>query len=106
MYRLAIRYNIAILIVNHTTKTNNQNTSKYGAHDWMYLVFGSSEWTNSARCALTIAATEDPNVFEFRMAKRSARSGWERNDKGQYVKYFKHSLDNKLTWLPADEEDI
>ena len=47
----------------------------------MYSGHGLAEWTNSSR-AVTIETTKDPAIFEFRMAKRGAYSGWERNEDG------------------------
>lgn len=66
---LAAKHHLGILLVHHTPKTTNRDTSKYGAHDWMYAGHGSAEFTNPSRAVLCIEPTEDADVFQFIAAK-------------------------------------
>jgi hypothetical protein len=72
----------------------------------MYSGHGSAEWANAARAVITIDTTNDPEVFEFRAAKRGAKSGWEKSAKGEFIKYFRHATNGDIFWFPASEEDI
>ena len=104
---LAVKHRVGILLVHHTPKGNNRDTSKYGAHDFMYAGHGSAEFTNASRSILSIEPTEEASVFQFIAAKRGAYIGWPQDESsGMYSRFFKHSTNGSLFWQPADVDDI
>lgn len=94
------------IVVHHTPKINNRDTSKWGYNAHMYAGHGSAEWTNAPRAVMTIEATKSPKVFEFRVAKRGRQSGWD-EENGVYIRHFSHApKGTPMRWIPSTEEDI
>lgn len=97
---------IGCLIVHHTPKTNNTDTSDYRDVDFSYRMSGSAELTNWARCVLAIETTNTRGVCAFRVSKAYDESGWD-----EQVKYWAHTsvkLDGGYAkyWSPAKKEQI
>jgi hypothetical protein len=56
---------------------------------------------------MTIELTGSPKVFEFTIAKRGEKSGWEPDEQGYFIRYFSHAAKGlPMHWLPATEEEI
>ena len=101
-----VRMEAAAIIVHHTPKINNRDTSNWAHNAYMYAGHGSAEWTNAPRAVMTIEATKSPRVYEFRIAKRGSQSGWN-EENGVYVCYFSHAPKSlPMHWIPATEEEI
>jgi RecA-family ATPase len=102
-----IRMEGAALLVHHTPKLTNRDTSKWSAQTFMYSGHGSAEWTNAARAVITIDGTNDPKVFEFRIAKRGYHSGWTPNENGVFLRHYSHAPKvAPMHWIPSSEEDV
>jgi RecA-family ATPase len=96
----------AAIVVHHTPKLINRDTSKWSAQTHMYAGHGSAEWTNAPRAVITIDNTKSTKVYQFRIAKRGSQSGWEESN-GEYVRYFSHAPKNMpMHWIPSTEEEI
>jgi RecA-family ATPase len=106
LFPLAVKHRVGVLMVHHTPKANNRDTSKYRAHDYMYSGHGSAEFTNAARAVITIEQTQDAGVFQFIAAKRGSYIGWEKNKDGIYTRFYKHSTDGSLLWKEAGADDV
>jgi RecA-family ATPase len=103
---IAKKHNLGVIVIHHTPKSNNRNTSEYKTHDWMYSGHGSAEWTNASRVVLTIEQTKDPALFRFILAKRGGYSGWVKNENGVYERFFKHDSKGKLVWHEATPQEV
>jgi predicted transcriptional regulator len=102
-----INLGAAALVVHHTPKLTNRDTSKWSTNTFMYSGHGSAEWTNAPRGAITIEPTNEPKVFEFVAAKRGSRTGWEEGEKGRYSAYYRYSTDPGIMYfLPASPEEV
>jgi RecA-family ATPase len=100
------RMGAAAIVVHHTPKLNNRDTSKWLTNTFTYAGHGSAEWTNAPRAVMTIDSTKSPKVYEFRVAKRGSQSGWEENN-GEYIRYFSHAPKcMPMHWIPSTEEEI
>lgn len=101
------KYRCAVIIVHHTPKITNRDTTVWKASDWMYAGAGSADITNWARAALVSDATEDPSVFLYIAAKRGARIGWVEQDgvTPTIFRYFSHSQDS-IHWVPTPDDNI
>jgi AAA domain len=96
----------AAIIVHHTPKLNNRDTTKWSTQTFMYAGHGSAEWTNAPRAVITIDNTFSPKVYKFRIAKRGSQSGWE-DSNGEYLRYFSHAPKcMPMHWIPSTEEEI
>jgi len=93
---LLTRFNLAVLGIHHTPKTNFRNTEKWKSVDWFYSSAGAAVLTNSPRANLIIEPTEVDGIYRFIAGKRWQRIGW-----GVKERYFAHSSDGSLLWLPA-----
>ena len=64
---------------HHTPKSTGntqKNKDKWSSWDFMYSGAGAATLTNYARAYITIDPKGDTEVFDVRMAKRVAESGW------------------------------
>jgi hypothetical protein len=96
----------AAIVVHHTPKLNNRDTTKWSTQTFMYSGHGSAEWTNARRGVITIDNTYSSRVYQFRIAKRGSQSGWEESN-GKYLRYFSHAPKNMpMHWIPSTEEEI
>ncbi|MCX6966121.1 MAG: AAA family ATPase [Verrucomicrobia bacterium] len=98
------KFNCAGILVHHTPKNNNRDTSQYRASDWAYAGAGSADIINWARAMLVIDPCKDDGKFCFIAAKRGSRVGWK-NDSGDVLikRWFKHSS-GSICWVEADSE--
>jgi hypothetical protein len=102
-----INLGASALVVHHTPKLTNRDTSKWSTNTFMYSGHGSAEWTNAPRGAITIEPTNEPKVFEFVAAKRGSRTGWEEGEKGRYSVYYRYSTDPGIMYfLAASPEEV
>ena len=101
------RFNCGLILVHHTPKVTNRDTTEWRASDWMYAGAGAADVTNWTRSALVIDATTNPQVFKFIAAKRASRIGWVDDFTGEreFVRYFAHGGDGKICWHDASEEE-
>jgi hypothetical protein len=75
------KHNIGLVIVHHANKPpSGTQKGQYMPGDFAYLGAGSAEWANVCRGVLALRATEDPQVFELRAAKRGFRLHWTECD--------------------------
>ena len=96
---LLTKYRCGLILVHHTPKTNNRDTSNYRSTDWMYAGAGSADIVNWARGALIIDPSHTQGLFRFIAAKRGGRIGWrDSDDKKAYEKWFKHSEATFYCW--------
>jgi RecA-family ATPase len=99
-------YQIGIILIHHTAKTNFQNTDKYSIWDWSYHGAGASCITNWARVIIAIKPeAEDFSIFRFIAAKRGKRIGdqWE----GGFERFFAWSqTPGVLRWEEATADQI
>lgn len=96
-------FNCAAIIVHHTPKNNNRDTSQYRASDWAYAGSGSADIVNWARAMLVIDPSKEDGKFRFIAAKRGSRIGWK-SSKGEneLKRWFKHSSGG-ICWEEAEE---
>ena len=73
---LLAKYDCAAILVHHTPKANNRDTSNYRQSDWQYAGAGSADITNWTRSILVIEPTHAPHVFKFIAAKRGRHLDW------------------------------
>jgi hypothetical protein len=100
---LLIKFNCAAIIVNHTPKNNNRDTSNYRASDWAYAGAGGADIVNWARAMLAIDPCKEDGKFCFIAAKRGGRIGWRDSSGGKVIKkWFKHAA-GSICWEDADE---
>jgi hypothetical protein len=100
------KHQCAAVVVHHTPKTRNWDTSKWKLVDWAYAAAGNNDMANWARAIVVIDATDDPDVYRFVLAKRGKRAGWV-DDLGAtaLVRYFAHS-NNGIRWTEATPEQV
>ncbi len=100
------KYQCAAMIVHHTPKTRNWDTSKWKPSDWAYAAAGNNDMSNWARAIIVIDATDDPDLYRFILAKRGRRAGWK-DDFGDtaLMRYFARSKKGIL-WSEATPEQI
>jgi len=97
------RYRVAFLGVHHTPKTNNRDTSGYGAHDYQYLAAGDARIANWPRAMLQIEPVAK-GVYRFRASKRGQRIGWTWDGEPTTERYFRHAV-GQVRWIDATPED-
>jgi hypothetical protein len=101
------RCTAAAIVIHHVSKPPRRGVAKRSAETSMYSRHGSAEWTNGPRAVMTIELTGSPKVFEFTIAKRGEKSGWEPDEQGYFIRYFSHAAKGlPMHWLPATEEEI
>lgn len=98
------RFNCAAIIVHHTPKNNNRDTSQYRASDWAYAGSGSADIVNWARAMLIIdPCHKEDGKFRFIAAKRGSRIGWKSSTgENELKRWFMHSS-NSICWEQAEE---
>jgi hypothetical protein len=100
------KYQCGCLIIQHTPKMRNWDTSKWNHTDWSYVAAGNADTANAARATLFIEPTYDPTVFRFIAGKRWKRIGWEHTpEQDDRVRYYKYAPTG-ISWLKAEPEDI
>ncbi len=97
------RHNVSFLGVHHTPKTNNRDTSGYGAHDYQYLAAGDARVANWPRAMIQIEPVVN-GVYRFRASKRWQRIGWTWDNQPTSERYFRHSK-NEVRWLDATPDE-
>ena len=93
-------YNCAGAAAHHTPKTTGatqRSRNKWSSYDFMYSGAGAATLTNFARAYITIDPKGSSQVFDVRMAKRFAESGWPTSQ--QLFKWAQRE-DCRL-WIPA-----
>jgi hypothetical protein len=99
---LLTRHGAAAILVHHTPKTTNRDTSDWKLADWMYSGSGVAGITNWARAYLVIEPTEIHGVYRLIAAKRWQRIGWNTSEQ-----YWAHTTDHgKILWVPANRDQI
>jgi hypothetical protein len=100
-------FRCAAIIVHHTPKTTNRDTSQWNQTDWMYAGAGNADVTNWARAILVVDATRVHGAFVFRAAKRGMRIGWADDDGHRvYDRLFCHHAGDAIFWREATDDDI
>jgi hypothetical protein len=102
------QFDAGLLMVHHTPKTRNWDTSKWKQHDWAYAASGSNEISNVARFMLVIDPSDKPGLYVFRAAKRGARIG-RKNAIGDpdYIRAFRHDRKHGvMLWTAASEDEL
>jgi hypothetical protein len=104
---LLTEFNCAGILVHHTPKNNNRDTSQYRTSDWAYAGAGSADIVNWARAMLAIDPCKESGKFCFIAAKRGRRAGWK-DAKGevQYKKWFKYASVGGSFWEETDPETL
>ena len=97
------RHHVGFLGVHHTPKTNNRDTSGYGAHDYQYLAAGDARVANWPRAMIQIEPVAN-GVYRFRASKRWQRTGWTWDNQPTGERYFRHSK-NEVRWLDATPDE-
>ena len=101
---LLTKFNCAGILVHHTPKNNNRDTSQYRASDWSYAGAGSADIINWARAMLVIDPCKVDGKFCFIAAKRGSRIGWKSPEgEVQFKRWFKHAS-GSICWEEADQE--
>ena len=96
-------FNCGAIIVHHTPKNNNRDTSQYRASDWAYAGSGSADIVNWARAMLVIDPSKEDGNFRFIAAKRGSRIGWKSSTgENELKRWFKHSSGG-ICWEEAEE---
>lgn len=105
---LLSKYGCAAILVHHTPKANNRDTTNYRPSDWQYAGAGSADITNWTRGMLIFEPTHAAHVFKLIAAKRGRRLGWiDAKGEPTLVKYYCHSTTGDgIFWLEATHEDI
>jgi hypothetical protein len=99
--RLMKTFNVAVLLICHTPKTQFQKEKNLSWYDWCYIGAGRAELTNWARAVLVLWPMDEPEgTFEFIAAKRGKRIGWAEKEN-----YWSHSDDGEIIWRPADTQE-
>jgi len=100
---LLTKYDCGLILVHHTPKTTNRDTSNWRASDWMYAGAGSADIVNWARGVLVIDATRELGTFKFIAAKRGGKIGWT-DDHGEreFDRYYKHATSG-VFWEPSEK---
>jgi hypothetical protein len=96
-------FKCACILVAHTPKTSNRDTSKWTESDWMYAAAGSADWTNYARAVLIVDPAKYP-IFKFIATKRKGRIGWiDVVGNKESERFFKHNddRDGLMYWREA-----
>jgi AAA domain len=103
---LLTEFEIGVILIHHTPKTNFQNTDNYKIWDWMYWGAGAACISNWARAMLALKPeNETMTVFRFIAAKRGMRIGAEWKD--GFEKYFSWStIPGVLRWEEATAAQI
>jgi AAA domain-containing protein len=95
------KYGCAAVVLHHTPKTQYSPSTDFTMTDFMYRGMGCATMTNWARAYLVFEPVADNHsIFRFVAAKRGKRIGW-----GGFVRYFKHSDNGELRWLPVETEE-
>jgi hypothetical protein len=95
-------HRVAFMGVHHTPKTNNRDTSGYGAHDYQYLAAGDARVANWPRAMIQIEPVAK-DVYRFRVSKRWQRTGWTWNGQPTKERYFQWAKD-RVAWIDARPE--
>jgi hypothetical protein len=100
---LLTKYDCGLILVHHTPKTTNRDTSNWRASDWMYAGAGSADIVNWARGVLVIDATRELGTFQFIAAKRGGKIGWN-DDYGEkeFERFYKHAHTG-IFWEKAEK---
>jgi hypothetical protein len=101
---LLTKYGVGLILVHHTPKVNNRDTSKWRASDWMYAGAGSADIVNWARAALVIDPCSTPGLHRFIAAKRGRRIGWEESGQQVETKWYKWAAGG-IFWEPSEPEE-
>lgn len=100
------QFEIGVILIHHTPKTNFRDTTNWKPSDWMYSGAGAAAMTNWARAYLVVDPCDTYGVYKFIAAKRGRRIGWG-NRAPVYETFWAHSRKNdQLLWLPADQDQI
>jgi AAA domain-containing protein len=98
---LLVKHQCAIVWMHHTPKTQYSPSVDFTTTDFMYRGMGCATMTNWARAYLVFEPVPDnDSVFRFVAAKRGKRIGW-----GSFIRYFKHSDNGELRWIPVSTEE-
>jgi hypothetical protein len=103
------KYNTACVGVHHIAKPSKDKKNGWTGSDFQYAGLGSVEWTNWARCSLTIVSTPSPDVYILRAGKRGKRLGWKDpiTDENTIDRYISHSKDaGVLYWTETEKDSI
>lgn len=99
---LLTKYKCGLILVNHSPKPTNNDTSKWRATDFMYSGSGGHDIVNWARSVLVISATNQRGTFEFIAAKRGG-IGWKDSDGvKEWSQFYKHA-EAGIWWEAAEE---
>jgi hypothetical protein len=71
-------HRVGFVVVHHTPKMNNRDTSGYGGHDYQYFAAGDARVANWPRAVLQIEPVAKA-VYRFRISKRWQGIGWTRD---------------------------
>ncbi len=100
---LLSEFQLAVLVVHHTPKMNNQNTEHWEFWDWMYSGAGSAAITNWARAFIAIEPVRKSDLFRFIAAKRGDRiAEWEKHQ----LFCVHDSRPGVLLWNEVDEPAV
>jgi hypothetical protein len=89
------------IVMHHCPKTQYSKTDDFTSVDWMYRGAGCATMTNWSRAYLVFEPVPDHEpIFRFVAAKRGQRIGWE-----SFARYFKHSNNGELRWIPVSTEE-
>jgi RecA-family ATPase len=100
--RLMKQFNVAVVLICHTPKTQFQKDKNLSWYDWCYIGAGRAELTNWARAVLVLWPMDEPEgTFEFIAAKRGKRIGWTQKET-----YWSHADDGEIIWKPAGNKEI
>jgi len=95
------KHECAAIILHHTPKTQFSKTDDFTTADFMYRGSGCASMTNWSRAYIVFEPVKDnESTFRFVAAKRWQRIGW-----GGKVRYFKHSDNGELRWVPCSTEE-
>jgi hypothetical protein len=98
---LLTEYKCAAIVLHHTPKTQFSKSDDFTTADFMYRGSGCASMTNWARAYLVFEPVPDnESTFRFVAAKRGKRIGWD-----SFVRYFKHSDNGELRWIPCSTEE-
>ena len=104
---LLTKFNCAAILVHHTPKNNNRDTSKYRTSDWAYSGAGSADIVNWARAMLLIDPCKEDGKFCFIAAKRGRRIGWKDAEAViQFKKWFKYASVGCSFWVETVPETL
>jgi RecA-family ATPase len=67
-------HDCAVILIDHTPKTNFNGTENYKPSDWMYRGSGRADITNWARAIMVIDPCANMGTFKFIAAKRGSAS--------------------------------